>query len=77
VTKSRVAVRGTAGDQVATALLTSAIHGSCEDAGKPDGRSRCCEWEKPLEDVDPGFPHGMLAAKADVINQDLLAFVRS
>jgi hypothetical protein len=32
---------------------------------------------KPLEDVDSGFPHGMLAAKADMINQDLLAFVRS
>jgi non-heme chloroperoxidase len=27
--------------------------------------------------IYPGFPHGMLTTKADVINQDLLAFVRS
>jgi non-heme chloroperoxidase len=27
--------------------------------------------------VYPGFPHGMLTTNADVINQDLLAFVRS
>jgi non-heme chloroperoxidase len=25
----------------------------------------------------PGFPHGMLTTHADVINPDLLAFVRS
>jgi non-heme chloroperoxidase len=25
----------------------------------------------------PGFPHGMLTTHADVINQDLLTFVRS
>jgi non-heme chloroperoxidase len=24
----------------------------------------------------PGFPHGMLTTHADVINQDILAFVR-
>jgi pimeloyl-ACP methyl ester carboxylesterase len=27
--------------------------------------------------IYPGFPHGMLTTKADAINQDLLAFVRS
>jgi len=27
--------------------------------------------------IYPGFPHGMLTTNADVINQDLLAFVRS
>lgn len=27
--------------------------------------------------IYPGFPHGMLATHADVINQDLLAFIRS
>ena len=27
--------------------------------------------------IYPGFPHGMLTTHADVINQDLLAFVRS
>jgi non-heme chloroperoxidase len=27
--------------------------------------------------IYPGFPHGMLTTQADVINQDLLAFVRS
>jgi hypothetical protein len=32
---------------------------------------------KPLEGVDPGFPHGMLAAKSRRDHQDLLAFVRS
>ena len=26
--------------------------------------------------IYPGFPHGMLTTHADVINQDLLAFVR-
>ena len=25
----------------------------------------------------PGFPHGMLTVHADVINPDLLAFIRS
>ena len=27
--------------------------------------------------VYPGFPHGMCATNADVINSDLLAFIRS
>jgi non-heme chloroperoxidase len=27
--------------------------------------------------IYPGFPHGMLTTDADVINQDLLAFIRS
>jgi hypothetical protein len=27
--------------------------------------------------IYPGFPHGMLTTHADVINQDLLAFIRS
>jgi non-heme chloroperoxidase len=27
--------------------------------------------------IYPGFPHGMLTTKADVINHDMLAFVRS
>ena len=26
--------------------------------------------------VYPGYPHGMLTTNADVINQDLLAFIR-
>ena len=27
--------------------------------------------------IYPGFPHGMLTTNAEVINQDLLAFIRS
>jgi non-heme chloroperoxidase len=27
--------------------------------------------------IYPGFPHGMLTIHADVINEDLLAFIRS
>jgi non-heme chloroperoxidase len=27
--------------------------------------------------IYPGFPHGMLTTHAEVINQDLLAFIRS
>jgi non-heme chloroperoxidase len=27
--------------------------------------------------IYPGFPHGLLTTNADVISQDLLAFIRS
>ena len=27
--------------------------------------------------IYPGFPHGMLTTHADVINEDLLAFIRA
>jgi non-heme chloroperoxidase len=27
--------------------------------------------------ISPGFPHGMLTTHADVINQDLLAFIEA
>jgi non-heme chloroperoxidase len=27
--------------------------------------------------VYPGYPHGMLTVHADIINQDLLAFIRA
>src|SRR5262245_45751990 len=30
----------------------------------------------PIDDASPGYPHGMLTIHADVINPDLLAFIR-
>ena len=33
--------------------------------------------KKPTVKIYPGFPHGMLTTKADRINPDLLAFIRS
>ena len=57
---------------------TLVMHGD-DDQVVPIADSGLLVGEAPearhVEDL-PGFPHGMITTHADVINQDLLAFIR-
>jgi hypothetical protein len=40
-------------------------------------RAACRSMKDGALKIYPGFPHGMLTTHADVLNPDLLAFVKS
>jgi non-heme chloroperoxidase len=66
-------------DLAAIAVPTLVLHGDddqivpCSDAGPLSAK----RIKGAVLKIYPGYPHGMLTVHADVINPDLLAFVRS
>jgi hypothetical protein len=60
----------------AAAMPTIIPAGQARAASTPSDPRTGAQIKQGTLKIYPGFPHGMLTTHADVINQDLLAFIR-